>query len=256
MSTPYEYQLKAIREFLDSSSQEVVREGYDLLFSLWLENVDASEFQEDLVSIVVEEPGLIEEFENRINEQGEITDSYLRDRLKKLYEAVVNRKEHMKKLFISYSHKDEEFKDALVTMLAGLQRQGLIEPWQDRQIEAGTEWLKVIEKAMHDCNMAVLLISPDFIASPFIQDKELTRLFQRRVKEDLRVIPIIVRPCLWQQEPVIKDLQVVPKDGKAVITYSKENGDRDQVWADIGNILQRHALQVIGLMLLLRCIDI
>ena len=243
MSTPYEYQLRAIRELLDSSSQDMVREGYDLLFSLWLDNVDDSEFQEDLVSIVVEESGLIEEFEIRINEQGGITDSYLRDCLKKLDEALVERKEHMKKLFISYSHKDEEFKDALVTMLAGLQRQGIIEPWQDRQIEAGTEWLKVIEKAMEDCNMAVLLISPDFIASPFIQDKELARLFQRRLNEGLRVIPIIVRPCLWQQEPGIKDLQVVPKNGKAVISFSKENGDRDQVWTEIGNILRSLALQ-------------
>jgi|SRR5688572_6118014 hypothetical protein len=243
MINPYEDQLKAIRELLATSSQEEVREGYDLLFSLWLENVDTSEFQQDLVSILVEKPGLIEEFENRINEQAGITDSYLSNCLKKLDEALVERKEDMKKLFISYSHKDEEFKDALVTMLAGLQRQGIIEPWQDRQIEAGTEWLKVIEKAMEDCNMAVLLISPDFIASPFIQDKELAHLFQRRLTQGLRVIPIIVRPCLWQQEPVIKDLQVVPKNGKAVISFSKENGDRDQVWSEIGNILRGLALQ-------------
>lgn len=241
MTKPYEDQLKAIRELIATSLREVVSEGYDLLFSLWLENVDTSEFQQDLVSIAVEEPGLIEEFEYRIDDlviQEGITDSFLRDRLKKLDETVVGRKERMKKLFISYSHKDEEFKDELVTMLAGLQRQGIIEPWQDRQIEAGTEWLKVIEKAMEDCNIAVLLISSDFIASPFIQDKELARLFQRRLTQGLRVIPIIVRPCLWQQEPVIKDLQVVPKDGKAVIRFSKENGDRDQVWAEISNILR------------------
>jgi hypothetical protein len=245
MSTPYEDQLKAIREMLAASSGEVVREGYYLLFDLWLENMDASEFQQDLVLIAVEEPDLIKEFEHQINDlviREGITDVYLRVRLKKLATDVVERKESMKKLFISYSHKDEVFKDELVTMLAGLQRQGIIDPWQDRRIEVGTEWFDAICQAMEVCNIAVLLISSDFIASPFIQNKELTRLFQRRLKEGLRVIPIIVRPCLWQQEPVIKDLQVVPRDGKAVISFSKENGDRDQVWAEIGNILRNLSL--------------
>jgi hypothetical protein len=43
------------------------------------------------------------------------------------------------KVFISYSHKDETFKDELVTMLAGLQRRGVVDAWQDRRIEAGDE---------------------------------------------------------------------------------------------------------------------
>ncbi len=41
------------------------------------------------------------------------------------------------KIFISYSHKDEAFKDELVTMLAGLQRRKIVDAWEDRQIEAG-----------------------------------------------------------------------------------------------------------------------
>ena len=41
------------------------------------------------------------------------------------------------KICISYSHMDETFKDELVTMLAGLQRRGIVDAWQDRRIEAG-----------------------------------------------------------------------------------------------------------------------
>ena len=43
------------------------------------------------------------------------------------------------KVFISYSHKDEKFKDELVKMLAGLQRRRVIDAWQDRRIEPGEE---------------------------------------------------------------------------------------------------------------------
>lgn len=271
MTKPYEDRLEAIRKLLAHPSREVAREGHDLLFNLWLENMDASDFLQDLIFIAAENADVIKEFEHHIDDlvvREKITDIYLRARLKKLSsrvhkltadrsrqrknpkksepaqqhasekDSIQKGRPHIKKIFISYSHRDEAFKDELITMLAGLQRQGIIDPWQDRRIEAGTEWFDVISQAMEECNIAVLLISPDFIASPFIQDKELSRLFQRRLDEGLRVIPIIVRPCMWKDEPVIKDLQVIPRDGKAVISFSKENGDRDQVWAEIGNTLR------------------
>jgi hypothetical protein len=145
------------------------------------------------------------------------------------------------KIFISYSHKDEEFKDELLTMLAGLQRRGVIDAWQDRRIDAGDEWYKSIQHAMDECDLTLLLVSPDFIASRFIQEEELPRVLARREEAKLRVIPIIVRPCRWSSEPVLSDLQALPKDAKAVITFSKANGDRDQVWADIAEVIEKRA---------------
>ena len=137
------------------------------------------------------------------------------------------------KVFISYSHKDEEFKDELITMLAGLQRQGIVDAWQDRRIDAGDEWYKSIQDAMNDCDLALLLVSPDYLASSFIQEEEQPKLLQHHQEIKLRVIPIIVRPCKWESAPVLKVLQALPEDGKAVITFSKENGQRDEVWPDM-----------------------
>jgi hypothetical protein len=46
-------------------------------------------------------------------------------------------------VFISYSHQDEDLKDELVNYhLKLLQRDGKINTWQDRDIEAGAEWAK------------------------------------------------------------------------------------------------------------------
>jgi hypothetical protein len=145
------------------------------------------------------------------------------------------------KIFISYSHRDETFKDELVTMLGGLRRRGIVDAWQDRRIEAGDEWNKSIEDAMNDCDLALLLVSPDYVASGFIQEEEQPKLLQRRQEMQLRVLPIIVRPCKWQSEPVLKDLQALPRDGKAVVTFSKENGERDQVWTDIATVIEKRA---------------
>ena len=145
------------------------------------------------------------------------------------------------KIFISYSHRDEEFKDDLVTMLAGLQRHGIIDAWQDRRIEEGDEWYQEIKKAMTNCDLAMLLISSNFIASRFIQDEELPKLFKRRMDEGLRVVPIIVRDCMWQSEPILKDIQALPRDGKPIITFPKENGERDTAWRNIAQAIERYA---------------
>jgi hypothetical protein len=42
-------------------------------------------------------------------------------------------------VFISYSHKDEAWKDRLVTHLGVLQREGLLDTWDDRRIGAGDD---------------------------------------------------------------------------------------------------------------------
>ncbi|MEM8486915.1 MAG: toll/interleukin-1 receptor domain-containing protein, partial [Bacteroidota bacterium] len=145
------------------------------------------------------------------------------------------------KIFISYAHIDENFKNELIIMMQGMQRRGIVDAWQDRRIEAGDEWYQKIKNAMEECDLALLLVSSDFIASPFINDEELPQLIIRRQQEGMRIIPIIVRPCLWDSEPIIKDLQVLPKGGKPIITYSTEYGERERVWAEIARTLENHA---------------
>ena len=145
------------------------------------------------------------------------------------------------KIFISYSHKDEAFKDELVTMLTGLQRRKFVDAWQDRRIEAGDEWNQSIQTAMDECDLALLLVSPDYLASCFVQEQEQPKLLQRREEMKTRVIPIIVRPCMWQSEPALTGIQALPRDDKAIITFPKETGARDQIWTTIAQEIEKRA---------------
>ena len=74
-------------------------------------------------------------------------------------------------VFISYSHKDEQWKDRLVTQLGVLQQQGYLDVWDDRRIEAGTDWFKEIEDAIHVASVAILMISANFLHSNFILER-------------------------------------------------------------------------------------
>ena len=89
--------------------------------------------------------------------------------------------------------------------------------------------------------VSVLAMVSPYIASRFIQEEEQPKLLQRRKEMRLRVIPIIVRPYKWQSEPILKDLQALPTDGKAVIKFSKASGARDQVWTDIAAAIENRA---------------
>lgn len=132
------------------------------------------------------------------------------------------------KIFISYSHEDESYKDELQSWLKSLQYSFEIDDWEDRQIQVGDDWREKISKAMEAAEFIILMITKDFLASDFIKEVEVKRAFERHEKGEAVVIPIIVRPCLWQQKP-ISDVQVVPKDGKPITKYD----DVDEAWLEV-----------------------
>jgi len=145
------------------------------------------------------------------------------------------------KVFISYSHMDSGYKDELMNMLKSLENQKVIQVWQDREIEEGNDWYKAIKSAMRTCQMAILLVSQSFLNSDFIQREEIPVLLKQRKQQGMRVIPIIIRPCLWKDDPVLSKIQALPRDGKPVIKFSKANGNRDQVWVEITESIGRRA---------------
>ncbi|HEX8096954.1 MAG TPA: COR domain-containing protein, partial [Pyrinomonadaceae bacterium] len=138
------------------------------------------------------------------------------------------------RVFCSYSHKDERTRLKLETHIKLLQYQGLIEPWVDREIEAGREWEKEITEQLERADIILLLVSADFIASYYCWEKEMTRALERHVQGTARVIPIIVRAVSWQRAPFAK-LQVLPKDGKAVETWRPVN----TAWRNVSEGIER-----------------
>jgi hypothetical protein len=143
------------------------------------------------------------------------------------------------KVFISYSHKDEEWKDRLVSHLGVLKHEDLLDTWDDRRIEGGDDWLLEIEKAINAASVAILMISAKFLNSNFILKEEVPKLLQRREKEGLRVIPVIVKPCAWQQVKWLRPIQARPKDGRLL-----SGGNEHQIDTDLAAISDEVAKMV------------
>jgi len=130
-------------------------------------------------------------------------------------------------VFISYSHRDESWKDRLVRQLRVLQRQGLLDVWDDRRIGGGEDWRAEIDAAMARARVAVLLVSADFLSSDFILDEEVPRLLQRRKSEGVRVIPVIVRPCDWLAVGWLAEIQTRPRDGRPLSAGNEHQVDSE-----------------------------
>jgi hypothetical protein len=71
-------------------------------------------------------------------------------------------------VFISYSHRDKRWFDILDIYLRPFNRDGSIKSWSDKEIEPGLEWFEAINSATTAAKIAVLLVTPAFIASDFM----------------------------------------------------------------------------------------
>jgi tetratricopeptide (TPR) repeat protein len=119
-------------------------------------------------------------------------------------------------VFISYSHKDEEEKEKLLSHLGVLGKADLIDVWCDDRIGAGSDWEQEIRQAMAQAKVAILLVSANFLTSDFILGEELPTLLQRREAEGLTVFPVIAKACAWETVEWLAKMNVRPKNGRPV----------------------------------------
>ncbi len=137
-------------------------------------------------------------------------------------------------MFVSYSHKDDELRDQLVTHLTIFQRQKLINIWHDRRLIAGDDWKGKIDENLEKADIILLLVSSDFIASEYCYDVEMKRALERHDDNDAVVIPIIVRDVKWSLAPFAK-LEALPTDGKAVTVWK----NRDSAWENVADGIEK-----------------
>ncbi len=119
-------------------------------------------------------------------------------------------------VFISYSHKDEKWKDALRPHLKALEQAGQITIWDERQIDAGSEWYDRIKEVMERAAVAVCLISADYLASDFCVKEEFPYLLERRQRAGMGFVPVLIRPCPWFAHTWLEEKQMLPRDGKSI----------------------------------------
>jgi TIR domain len=104
------------------------------------------------------------------------------------------------RVFISYVRKDKEYLDRLLEMLAPMIRRQPETIWWDGRIKSGQKWREEIEEALARAKVAMLLVSPGFLASEFIYNVELRKIHDFVKSEEVKLLWSLVRDCLYDKD--------------------------------------------------------
>ena len=133
-------------------------------------------------------------------------------------------------VFISYSHRDRELFDELKIWLKPLERNGLLNIWDDTQITPGEIWRSEIEQALETAKVAVLLVSPYFLASDFIHNNELPPLLDKSCQNGLTIIWIPIDYSPYRDTKIERYQSAHPPEQPL---SSLNKSERNKAWSRI-----------------------
>lgn len=118
------------------------------------------------------------------------------------------------RVFVAYAQKDLVWLKALTLHLEFFAKQGVLELWDDTRISPGDSWRGELDSAIASAAVAVLLISPYFLASDFVAVAQLPPLLARAKSANLRIIPVLVTPSLYSVHQDLAEFQPANSPGK------------------------------------------
>ncbi|MCU0569707.1 MAG: toll/interleukin-1 receptor domain-containing protein [Oculatellaceae cyanobacterium Prado106] len=100
----------------------------------------------------------------------------------------------MAKVFFSYSRKDRKWVDRVRETLKPLLRGKNVSLWSDMEIRPGENWQEAIQSSIDQSQVAILLISADYLASHYLADVELPLILEKSQQGKLHILPVVTSP--------------------------------------------------------------
>ncbi len=139
------------------------------------------------------------------------------------------------KVFISYAHKDEQFKDSLVEHMSGLVRANVVSEWNDRKIVPGQDWSDEISENLASSEIILFLISSSFMNSDYCMGVEVQKALSMHKEGRAQLIPIVIRAVDWSDSELSK-IQGLPKDAVPIASW----GNEDEAWVNVIGGVKKH----------------
>lgn len=111
----------------------------------------------------------------------------------------------MVKIFVSYSRADKEMCEALVASFAPMQDEGLVTLSYDGGLTPGENYFDRLEEMIETADVALFLVSPASLSSAAVEIElryALTRFNADSTGKALRIVPVILNRCDWQETPL------------------------------------------------------
>jgi hypothetical protein len=152
------------------------------------------------------------------------------------YASKIQKEKRKNKVFVSYSHKDSAYLERLMVHLRPLEKDGVFDLWVDTRLKVGDKWKKEITTSLNKSNIAILLISADFLASEFITNNELPQLLQKAELEGTKILPMILKPCRFTRDKNLKHFHSINDPEKPMVLLSE--GEREYFYDKISEEIE------------------
>ena len=128
----------------------------------------------------------------------------------------------MKKVFISYSKDDKAELKICLQSFKPLEDKGLVTIYYDERTEAGAEIHPTIHKEISEADVIVVLVSPSLLSTDYITRLELP--LAKKLRK--RILPFVLKPCMWEDNEIISAVYVSLKGEEASqkILFDRESG--------------------------------
>jgi hypothetical protein len=154
-------------------------------------------------------------------------------------------------IFISYAHADEPERPAegevkwlsfVRQYLQPAVKEGVFDRWVDAQMMGGSDWEAEIEQKLRICDIFILLVSANSMASDYIVDREIAIIRERQtLGEKVHFYPLLLTPTPDAGLNKVRDKNLRPRDAKPFSGFSHH--DQLQHMTEVANEIARIARQ-------------
>jgi len=139
------------------------------------------------------------------------------------------RRRRRTRIVVLYASKDWRLMELVVSQLRALGPRFSVWVYQDS--EAGAEWELDLFRRIDEAHVVLLLITSDFLNSPFIMKREVPCVLARRRRGEVHLVPIIGKPCPWRAHRWLARLQVRPKNGTPLLKPARKCDQEERMAA-------------------------
>lgn len=131
-------------------------------------------------------------------------------------------------VFISYSHRDENWKARLHNHLSRVIAAPHISAWHDQNSNS-LHYPQMLQ-ALENCQIAIILISAHFLSSECLLMQHMPKLLALQQQQRVQLYPLILKPCTWQLVDWLTQVPIYPAPDRYLSA-----GNEGQIELDLAN---------------------
>ncbi|MBL9103568.1 MAG: FHA domain-containing protein [Myxococcales bacterium] len=126
-----------------------------------------------------------------------------------------------------YSKTDERFARAVMNHLRGSDAWSAIEFINDSALVSRDAWHSRIHSAIRHASAVLLIVSAEFLASEFMQQREVPLALARAQRDGIRVVPVIAGHCAHHGNPTLAHYTPFNPEGEPLAALGKHQRDQE-----------------------------